>query len=394
MGKRPVVKVFATIESRLREIILITLLSLLILMTLEFVAKGMLGYLQYRVPKPIRSYTDNELMALYDTDDPNYYREVLAEGWGGGGSPIYTPFVEFRTKPHQSKTVNIHKDGFRTNSRDYVELRDSKKSIFVFGGSTTFGRGVADHETIAAALEKLFRRRINSDVNVYNFGVPAFYSTQERIYFEALLTRGFVPDAAIFIDGLNDFYFGDVPDKSQWSDDIEEAIGGGNQYGFLDVVRNRSNVLRLLNVLMRKESIRTRAGKYLRSQDEIDQVIQRLDANRRIIDGIATEFGIKVVFVQQPIPTYHFDNRRRPIEYPQSQLVYHTNSGKGYERFELRRQQGTVFSKNVLWLQELEIPQNQYVNTVHYSPQFSQAIAEDVFKHMARDEEFLTRLAQ
>ena len=36
---------------------------------------------------------------------------------------------------------------------------------------------------------------------VYNFGCGRYYSTQERVLFEQLVSSGAVPDLAVFLDG-------------------------------------------------------------------------------------------------------------------------------------------------------------------------------------------------
>ena len=42
---------------------------------------------------------------------------------------------------------------------------------------------------------------------MYNFGRAFYFSSQERILFEQLLLDGHRPATAVFLDGLNDFYF-------------------------------------------------------------------------------------------------------------------------------------------------------------------------------------------
>ena len=96
---------------------------------------------------------------------------------------------------------------------DILKIRDiwppqSKNfNIFLFGGSTTFGYGVSDNQTIASYLQEYLTKNTDSNICVYNFGRGYYYLTQERILYEQLLTSGFVPDLAIFIDGLNDLAF-------------------------------------------------------------------------------------------------------------------------------------------------------------------------------------------
>lgn len=83
----------------------------------------------------------------------------------------------------------------------------SNLNIFVFGGSTTFGYGIADGETIASALQRKLANSSSKPIRIYNFGRGHYYSTQERILFSNLLGAGTVADVAVFIDGLNEFYY-------------------------------------------------------------------------------------------------------------------------------------------------------------------------------------------
>src|SRR6185369_12207002 len=103
--------------------------------------------------------------------------------------------------------VTVDPAGFRAGRDQRPWPPDPARfNVFVFGGSTTFGYGVADGDTIASQLQPLLARH-GRDVAVYNFGRGYYYSTQERILYEQLLAGGFVPALAVFIDGLNDFCY-------------------------------------------------------------------------------------------------------------------------------------------------------------------------------------------
>jgi len=126
----------------------------------------------------------------------------------------YEPFAEFRSTASISTTLNIHQAGFRLGGENQGSWPLDRKAIniFVFGGSTTIGSGVEDDKTIPAALQSLLRERGGEGgpaINVYNFGVGAFFSSQEVTYFQNQLRYGYVPDMVVFIDGLNDFHFWD-----------------------------------------------------------------------------------------------------------------------------------------------------------------------------------------
>jgi hypothetical protein len=377
---------------RLGEATLVGLIALAFVAIAELAAFAWLSFLKPDQPGAVMALSDEELIDLYDGADPEQSRSVLAEGWGIGYSDEYQPFSEFRMRAVSGQYVNIHAEGYRLNSADVAEIGDAMHSIFVFGGSTTLGMGVADHQTIPAALERRLQRDFGPEIAVYNFGVSGFFSTQERILFEQLLARGYVPDAAVFIDGLNDFYFADVPDRSSWSDRIDTALAAYRGAALLRSLARKSQVVRLTGVLSGRDSVRSSTGFFARTTEEIDRVIRRLDTNRRMIRGICRELGIKPVLVQQPVPTYHYDNNDRPVQFPRAQLVYHANSELGYPRMETLRAEGHLLDADVLWLAELEIDANLYIDTVHYSPAFGDAIAAEIYAALVSDQAFVRRL--
>jgi hypothetical protein len=132
-------------------------------------------------------------------------REVVGECWTEDAW-IFEPYVQFRERPRTGQFVNIAPDGFRLNARDAANRFDpAAKAVFIFGGSTTFGYGVRDQDTIAARLEVLFReRRPEEKVAVYNFGRGYYDSNQEFLVLKLRVQRGVVPRVAVFLDGVNE----------------------------------------------------------------------------------------------------------------------------------------------------------------------------------------------
>ena len=131
---------------------------------------------------------------------------LLKETWSR--TYVYEPFTQFKERPYKGHYVNVDKNGFRYTKNQGPWPPQSKSiNVFLFGGSTTFGYGVSDNQTIASYLQEYLTEKLGSDVRVYNFGRGYYYLTQERLLYEQLLKSGFIPDLAIFIDGINDFAF-------------------------------------------------------------------------------------------------------------------------------------------------------------------------------------------
>lgn len=110
----------------------------------------------------------------------------------------YAPWVGYRHRQTTSRFVNVDAYGIRANGPVPRDVTAIQGAVWFFGGSTTFGYGVADHETIPAQLEQVTRRP------VVNFGVSDYYSAQENLLLTQYLRVGYRPAVALFLDGINE----------------------------------------------------------------------------------------------------------------------------------------------------------------------------------------------
>ncbi|CAA7623248.1 conserved hypothetical protein [Candidatus Terasakiella magnetica] len=357
----------------------ILLISAVAFMTLEYISGLALKLIRDKRSAVAAAYSDDDIKALYDTDQPSRYRTVLSESWRAGET-TYTPFVEYRMTPGKSKTFTIAEEGYRGNGGEGQDLIAKGAKVFVFGGSTTLGFGVADDETIPAMLEKMLHAAGRSDLQVFNFGATAYTSTSERITLETLLTSGIKPDVAVFIDGLGDFDYCAAPDQSAWNDRLVQLTRGRARLPLAVELFHRSNVVQIVRHLGGDRSVSLRDwGAFCRNDEDVDRAVRRLDTNHRMIDAMAERLGFKAVFVQQPVPTYGYDNRKRPLPVKDEMLGYHVNSAKGYLKLAELRAEGKLWERGLLWLADLEPAEgNAYIDAVHYSPGFNRVIAEKI----------------
>ena len=124
---------------------------------------------------------------------PSYVRDAR-----GHGSRYRIGLWEPR--PIHSTTINTQ-GGYRRSWNEPVSGFEPQRRIFMFGGSTVWGLGVADDFTIPSALNRLAAGRNASFVNM---GVHGFFSTQEIMKLTLLLARGDTPEAVVLYDGVND----------------------------------------------------------------------------------------------------------------------------------------------------------------------------------------------
>lgn len=352
-----------------------------LLVVVEILSGLAMNHIRHGRTAAVPTLTDQQLVLLYDTDKPRVVRDIQAED-AKLPEAIYEPLVEYSLPQFSGRYFSVTVDGYRGNGHPQ-SLNTPGAKVFVFGGSTTFGRGVAGDQTIPAYLETVLREQ-GKDVQVFNFGVPSWTSTQERIALGRLLTAGAKPDVVVFVDGLGDFQSCHMPDRTAWSERIAEALQMSRRMPFLAELVRRSDAVALGQWLVGHPPAEAPdRGDACSSDADVDRVIQRLDTNRRLISGMATAMGFKAVFVQQPVPTYHYDNTKRPVPVDPDLLAHHMNSAKGYPRLMEMRAAGQLFDTNVLWLAETEPADgNAYVDTIHYSPTFNRTLAETIGQYI------------
>jgi hypothetical protein len=320
---------------------------------------------------------------------------------------IYEPFVEFRMPAIATDTLNNHEAGFRLIGPDQGPWPPDKNeyNVFVFGGSTTWGGGNMDAETIPAYLQAALREQAGNDrINVYNFGAGAHFSTQEVTYFQNLLRSGFVPDFAVFIDGLNDFHFwkGESGAASQFRDSFHPSHDDTVQMHIQSLLRllpavklfrrwnldrgrddQRASVSDAIDFAMGRAlaaesdqnaiyNERYKDDDGIKDPGRIKAVIARYLANKAIAQGIATEFGTQAIFVWQPVPLYKYDLRLHPFPIEDQ----HRRHRYGYPV--MAEYVRTHDVKNLVWCadQGKDAVSTIYSDEVHYLAPFNLKIAE------------------
>ena len=117
----------------------------------------------------------------------------------------YKPFVVGHTADVDGEFITTD-DGVRESYRPAGADTDEAVEVWFFGGSTMFGEGQRDQHTIPSA----FARRAETEgiiVRPVNFGHQGQLLWQEMLRFEFELARRGPPDAAVFLDGTNDYNY-------------------------------------------------------------------------------------------------------------------------------------------------------------------------------------------
>lgn len=118
------------------------------------------------------------------------------------------PWAGLTMRPFDGQYLNIDRDGYRVTPPPDPAYRDKLPFVvWAFGGSTTFGQSLPDDFTLSAQLQVVLQERLpDYQVQVRNFGVPWYFSSQEVTLFAEQLRRETPAQVAIFLDGLNELY--------------------------------------------------------------------------------------------------------------------------------------------------------------------------------------------
>ncbi|MGB0580521.1 MAG: SGNH/GDSL hydrolase family protein [Limisphaerales bacterium] len=317
----------------------------------------------------LNQYGEERLLKAYPDWTLTDLRQLHQECWGN--ELVYDSFAGYKELPREGKFVNVDINGFRHIKDQAVWPPDTNNlNIFVFGGSTTFGYGLPDHETIPSFLQQLLREEEQpKPAAVYNFGRAYYYSSQERVLFEKLLIAGFRPDIAIFIDGLNEVLTpDDTPINPHWLRDQPT-----------ETLINRLPLIRLVNQLAPQDTPRPAAVPKgiptILSQDPVEVVCLRYLHNQDLLRSAAKLHEVQVLFVWQPIPDYHPNAAAHPYWQRDDQ----SQEAAAYHYLEPRLT-GENNPKDFLWAADLQEGRKQilYVDEVHYSAAFSKIIAEAI----------------
>jgi hypothetical protein len=164
---------------------------LILLLSLNFMASvyidGKYLYKQVFVPINKKAYTpslkDQDLARLI-------YREKKQL------QTRYVPYIAWSRKPFSGETITINREGDRIHP---LTADHPSKYIRFFGGSTMWGTGVDDLNTIPAHFNAL-----HQDYRVFNHGESGFVSRQEVARLINLVNQNSPMDVVVFYDGCND----------------------------------------------------------------------------------------------------------------------------------------------------------------------------------------------
>jgi len=237
----------------------------------------------------------------------DFYREQSARV---NSRKFYVPFRLWGVSAWHGKYLNVDVSADGAWRRSLNPTSDDcknrpKASVWVFGGSTVFGTGVPDWATLPSYLATELNRRGNDCVEVTNFGVEGYVTTQEVILLAEQLKRGQHPTTVIFYDGFNDAFAGmnsDDPRSAHYAySTVKERIQG-SVHGRFDFIGNLYSVraaYAILALFRRNHPLAT-----MDNNAKAVATVDNYEANLALVRALSGAYHFKLYCFWQPMLLY------------------------------------------------------------------------------------------
>ena len=372
---------------------------------------------------PLASFDDHHLRLAHSNrfrvGEINELRSEFANAFEFSG-------ISFEEKPFNGKYVNKLSDRSRyTVGNDGCDDLPRDNTVWVFGGSTVYGYGLPDHQTIPSQMARLLKQRTGDSWCVKNFGRGYYYSSQELgLLLELLRDLERVrPGHVVFIDGLNDFYHLSHSTFTPKSDIYGQPWFVSQPIKFLEIglkfvgrfqrliasgeARSRPHVFGSYRIFGLQSTFPVECFALIDGRHDIGsqawkncrpflgKAATRLLDNWRFAALISNSVGASFLPVLQPVPAYP-DSSKMNVFAAKSGLGQHLLSGYGYLISADQRSPGAVNNffaeqnldglnlSNLFGGDSEEACAYSYVDPVHYSNCGSSLIASRLVDLIAR----------
>ena len=307
-------------------------------------------------------------------------------------STHFEPYYHWRRNGFVGKFINVSPEGVRLTVKE--DIKAGAKKIFMYGGSTLWGSGSPDGETIPSILQSM----LGADYDVYNFGETGYVAAQELNYLLYQLSIGDIPDVVIFYDGVNDAYAGayspaiprDPHELRAREQEIRERIEQAWFIRTATEIYELSNYRRLVGYLRSMFFANTnphrqwdeQVKKNIKSNSIL--VLDKYEAHIRQVKALSREYGFKVMVFWQPglfsltrkMDSYEKSivERASPVWVESNQEVYSVAK----DRLVNREHEGVFFLGNIFD----EVDESIYIDWCHIGPNGNKIVAKEMFNHI------------
>jgi hypothetical protein len=366
----------------MKKILFIIILFLLTIIISNKIAKQFLKQTKFEKNEFVE-----KIKFVYGEEYQDYLKVYKQQSY-----PVkYSPLTEFIEQKRNYEFVSIGEYGNRCNKNKIQNCqipKGGKNEIWIFGGSTVFGYGLKNDETIAAHLENYTKNK-----NVINFGQGHYHSTQSRILFQNLLVFFPPPETVIFLDGFNDFKINQInnyqfPIQTSLTKNFEDIINkkeisiSKKLKNWFKKRYNRLNIVRLYKERTESKTIKQSNEILVKNIDEAyNSLVYRLMTNFKINKSIGEKFDINIINILEPISLskQNYSSSNIPKKYLDNfdKKFYHYKNI--YKIIQTNDELLSFVDINMI---NLNIKESMFVDLTHYSNEFSNKIAFEIFQDL------------
>lgn len=299
-------------------------------------------------------YYEDKRYELPNYKNTNWAKKHFQEFYKLNSS--YYDHIVWRRNDFNGETITI-KNGYRMNNKN--ENFQLNKDIWVFGGSTIWGTGSNDKNTIPSLIEQFTK------IPTLNLGESGYTSTQEL----NLLNKEFIkhkPKMIIFYDGVNDVAKCFV-NRNYFSTEKESFIRSKLEK---DEFANSKNLIITPMKIVKKVSTflkkKNNRSKNIYDCDtnlsKTDEIVKTFINNWLTVKYIADKNNIKFIPILQPTVFSSTSN--------QNYLTLNSELGIQYETvYDLIKKELKNINFNYLNLENsLNEKENYFIDFAHLSP--------------------------
>ena len=295
---------------------------------------------------------------------------------------LQEPFMGFGLKKNLetsmgSWSVTTNRLGFRG-----TEPTPAQRNIFVVGGSTVFGWGVPEKETIPFYMQEIISKK-HPEAKVFNMGIPWYSSSHEMalILYRLIALK---PTAIWVLDGLNDSAQAVAPSWKPnylgYVDAASELLFQGEKSGFDKLLRLSQTFTYFRGKLHQRKSIQTgvfheeAAIQYAQYHSMVATVLKSKNIPYRV-------FFQPVMSVHKPVTSFEDGHNGTSMKLPEFRNTF----VKQYLALESALSQNkTISSYSLKSIFEKE-SDTVYLDGLHYNAWGNKTIAQKIIELQSDD---------
>jgi lysophospholipase L1-like esterase len=216
----------------------------------------------------------------------------------------YHPFGLWRSRPFAGQTINVDAEGIRRTVHSRCEGGD--RVFWLFGGSTVWGFGSPDWETVPSLLARRYGEE-GRPICAVNYGEDSWRAVQGVVKLALeLKAASRRPDVVVFLSGCNDvftpfFLTGradrewDFAQSKPWLDEL--ARQGDGSFAFL-AATNTAALVRRAATRLKGPAPWPGPGDPARLAGEVaDDFFRNMD----VVEALSRGYGFRYAFFWQPL---------------------------------------------------------------------------------------------